>query len=80
MRSRGAARSVDDMKRVNGEAIRARRRKAGLTAQALAARVGCHQATVTKLELAQRQPSIQLLAGLATVLDCTVDDLLEDAA
>ncbi len=56
------------------------RRRAGLTATALAAQVGISQAYLTQLEQAQRAGSLALHAKLARALGIRIEDLMADGA
>ena len=54
-----------------------RRREASLTQAQLAALVGVTQGAISMIESGERQPSLALVRKLATVLGCTVDELLK---
>ena len=59
--------------------VRLRRRAAGLTQRALAARVGYLSAgIITEMEKGNQFPGLEKLILLARVLNCTVGDLLEE--
>lgn len=64
--------------RFSGSKLRTLREAHGLTRPALAKRCGIHRDALRNLERAHRQPSITLLAGLATALDIPVGDLFEN--
>lgn len=51
------------------------RKERGLTQEALAAKVGCSQATVFDIETGRSQPSLNLALAIAEALDSTVDEL-----
>ena len=59
-----------------GEAVKQRRDALGLTQRALAMEANTTAAAVSHIERGQRQPSADLLARLASALDCRMDDLL----
>ena len=60
--------------------IKSKRKKRGLSQLALAKRLGITQGAVSQWETGISTPSIVLLPKLASVLQCKIDDLLEDLA
>jgi DNA-binding transcriptional regulator YiaG len=59
-----------------GCAIRNRRKALGLSLKDLALRAQTTQGAVSHIERGIRKPSAEMLARLASGLDCSVDDLL----
>ncbi|MDT0322868.1 helix-turn-helix domain-containing protein [Streptomyces millisiae] len=59
--------------------LRALRRRAGLTLEAAAGRVGLSPAHLSRLETGRRQPSLPVLLGLARTYGTTVSGLLGEA-
>jgi transcriptional regulator with XRE-family HTH domain len=57
--------------------LRAARRAAGLSLDALAERVGRRWSTVIRYEHGDAQPSVAVLGALAHVLGCSIDSLFE---
>ena len=51
------------------------RKRAGLSQQELADRVGCRRETIGKLEAGKYNPSLKLAMDVASELDATVYDL-----
>lgn len=62
---------------VSGSAIRDRRRSAGLNTTELAYRAGVTAAAIDHFELGRRQPSVETLQRIASVLGCTLSELIE---
>ena len=62
---------------VMGKMLRRARIWRKLTQAQLAAKVGVHEMTISKLERGDRQPSLALLRRLAKALKVKVGDLLE---
>ena len=58
--------------------LQALRIDAGLTQKALAARVGCAQSEISRIEQGSRTVSVERLQQLATALEVPVSALLED--
>jgi len=56
--------------------LKRRRARLGITQAELAERVGVRLATIGRIEIGNRRPSIDLLERLAGALDCRVRDLL----
>ena len=56
--------------------MKRRRARLGLTQASLAERVDVRLATIGRIEIGNRRPSIDLLERLADALDCRVRDLL----
>jgi transcriptional regulator with XRE-family HTH domain len=61
-----------------GAVLRRRRNAAGLSQEALAAKAGLHRTYVSMIERGQRTVSIETLHKLATALDTTMVDLIEE--
>ena len=59
-----------------GENIRNARQKAGLTQAYLAELAGVTQAMLCQIERGTKNPSIQLGAEIAKILNCSLDSLL----
>ncbi len=60
-----------------GEVLKAIREKRGLTQGELAAKVGVHWVTISRIETGARNPSMPLLVKLAKALKVKVGRLLE---
>lgn len=60
-----------------GEAIKARRKKFGMTQEQLAKKIGYSFQALALWEANRRNPTIIALKSLANVLNCTTDELLE---
>lgn len=58
--------------------IRARRKAAGLTIEALSLRMGVTRQTVFNWESGARLPSADKLPEIAAALGCSIDDLYRD--
>ena len=54
------------------------RKAKGETQNSLAAKVGVTGAAISNYEIGLRMPKVKTLKRMATVLECTVDDLLGD--
>lgn len=54
------------------------RERSGLTQQDVATAMGLDQSTVSLWESGKTQPRAKLLPKLASLLNCTVDELLSD--
>ncbi|HET9650267.1 MAG TPA: helix-turn-helix domain-containing protein [Microlunatus sp.] len=65
---------------VIGKRIRHRRKAAGLTLEATGERVGLSASALSLIETGKREARVSTLAALASVLDCTLADLLSEAA
>lgn len=63
-----------------GENIRLARERAGLKQADLAERAGVTQAMMCQIERGTKNPSLQIGAEIARVLNCSLDSLLEDRA
>ncbi len=61
-----------------GEAVRARRKQAGLTQQALAASVGVSRQTIISMETGDYAPSVYLALKVAGALGASVEELWGD--
>lgn len=59
--------------------LNAYRRRAGLTQEALAERLGVSRQAVSKWESDRSRPELELLLAMAKLYGCTVDGLLEGA-
>lgn len=58
--------------------LKRRRARLGLTQAQLAERVGVRLATIGRIEIGNRRPSIDLLERLAAAFGCRVRDLLPE--
>lgn len=72
--------STRDMIPGFGAAVRKRREGAQLSLTQLADRAGTHFAALSKIELSQRAPSLNVARKIASALGVTIDVLLQDAA
>lgn len=54
------------------------RTEKGITQEELANKVGVLNTSICNYEIGIREPNLETLKKLAEVLDCTVDELLED--
>lgn len=50
----------------------------GLTQSELASKCGVTQQAISQYESGYREPNLEMLKKLASALECTVDELLED--
>ena len=57
--------------------VRAHRQMRGLTQEELANLVGVRRETVVRLEAAKYNPSLELAARIALVLDASIEELFE---
>lgn len=60
-------------------AFKTARERSGLTQRDLANALGIDQSTVCLWETGKTQPRAKLLPKLASLLNCTVDELLSDS-
>ncbi len=60
-----------------GEVLKKAWEKRGLTQARLAEKVGVHQVTIARIETGSRNPSMDLLQRIATVIKVNLPDLLE---
>lgn len=58
-------------------AVLSRRKELGLTQEELAKRVGTSKQMVSKYELGQRSPKVEMANAFATALETTLDELLD---
>lgn len=63
-----------------GASIRALRTDLNLTLEALAEKSGVSRAMLSDIERGAKSPTIRVLAGIASALDCPVSQLLGEAA
>ena len=56
--------------------LRVARKKLKMTQKQVATRLGIYQSSYTQYENAKREPSLEMLARIARVLNCSVDWLL----
>lgn len=61
-----------------GETIKRIREQKEISQVALAEKVGVTQAMICQIERGTKNPSVQVAALIAKVLDCTVDELLNN--
>ena len=59
-----------------GEMILKKRQAAGMTQEQLAAQVPCSRASIAQYEIGLKTPSVSIVARLADVFGCTVDELI----
>ena len=59
-----------------GEMILRKRQAAGMTQEQLAAQVPCSRTIIAQYEIGLKTPSISIVARLADVFGCTVDELI----
>ena len=59
-----------------GEMILRKRQAAGMTQEQLAAQVPCSRTIIAQYEIGLKTPSISVVARLADVFGCTVDELI----
>jgi transcriptional regulator with XRE-family HTH domain len=52
------------------------RKKKGLSQEKLAELLGCSRQTITRWETGSREPRVSDLLKIASVLDCTIEDLI----
>lgn len=62
-----------------GENIRRRRENVGFTQAYVAEQAGVTQAMLCQIERGTRNPSLQLGAEIAKILNCSLESLLKDA-
>lgn len=60
--------------------IRKLRTEKHLKQMDLALKLGIKSNTLSQYETGDRNPSVEMLAKIAKVLDCTVDELINDAS
>ena len=63
--------------RFSGANLRRRRETQGMRRTQLAALTGVSEQSITAYELGNQVPTVPRLAQLATILDCTTDDLFD---
>ena len=59
-----------------GEKIKQKREELLMTQQDVADELGIGRSYIAKVELGIKQPTVQLLKGIAGVLRCTMDELV----
>lgn len=59
-----------------GKMILKKRQAAGMTQEQLAAQVPCSRTIIAQYELGLKTPSVSIVARLADVFGCTVDELI----
>lgn len=59
-----------------GETILRKRQAAGMTQEQLAAQVPCSRTIIAQYEIGLKTPSVSIVARLADVFGCTVDELI----
>lgn len=65
-----------DEKMEIGKMILKKRQEAGMTQEQLAAQVPCSRTIIAQYEIGLKTPSVSIVARLADVFDCTVDELI----
>lgn len=68
----------DELRRIVGQNIKARRKAAGLTQAGLAVAVGITQGAVAHYEIGRSYPNADLMAMIADALQCPPDTLLRE--
>ena len=68
---------MDNMTVKFAEAVQKRRKELGITQEELAKRVGTTKQVVSKYELGQRSPKVEMANAFASALGTTLDELLE---
>lgn len=63
-----------------GQRVRSRRQELGLTQEQLASRAPVALRTLQRLENDRLTPTLGTLSAVATILGCTVSELIEEAA
>lgn len=61
-----------------GSRIREERQRARLTQEQLAELVGCNESYIGQIERGVKNPSLEIIVGIANALNVTVDYLLAD--
>lgn len=61
-----------------GENVKKLRKKANMSQRELATRVFVSNTVISNIEQDKTLPSLQLVAYIANVLGCTVDDLIKE--
>lgn len=64
-------------RRTNSSPIAKRRIELGMTQQQLAEKVGCYAKDVSRWENGVFMPHVETMLKIATVLGCSIDDLVE---
>ena len=59
-----------------GEMILKKRQAAGMTQEQLASQVPCSRTSIAQDEIGLKPPSVSIVARLADVFGCTVDELI----
>ena len=59
-----------------GDMILKKRQAAGMTQEQLAAQVPCSRTSIAEDEIGLKTPSVSIVARLADVFGCTVDELI----
>ena len=65
-----------DEKMEIGKMILKKRQAAGMTQEQLAAQVPCSRTIIAQYEIGLKTPSVSIVARLADVFGCTVDELI----
>lgn len=68
-----------DARRLLGKNVKRLRRRQRLSQEELAARCDLHRTYVSGVERGVRNPTLQVLAKLATALEVPISDLLESS-
>lgn len=61
-----------------GKNIERARKKANMTQEAVAERIGVSRVMISRIENNTRDPSVKLLVAIAKLFGCTVDELIAD--
>lgn len=59
-----------------GKMILRKRQAAGMTQEQLAAQVPCSRTIIAQYEIGLKTPSVSIVARLADVFGCTVDEMI----
>ena len=59
-----------------GKMILKKRQAAGMTQEQLAAQVPCSRTIIAQYEIGLKTPSVSIVARIADVFGCTVDELI----
>jgi len=68
--------TVEDPKKIIGEALRFLRRQKGLTQEDISREIGIHRPTYSSWERGKAIPSVKILEALARIYDVSADDIM----
>ena len=72
----GTGKGATPRQKLFGDRVRERRHDLGISQEALALRAGINRTYIGSLESGGRNPSLDLIARLATALECDAADLV----